>query len=85
VPASFYTELNPGTANDEDSTLAEELGSADVLLLTDRWEPDTAEAGEPGSDAAQEVVDERFCTAAEAGYYEVLVPCSRLSGSASER
>jgi HAMP domain-containing protein len=85
VPASFYTELNPGTANAEGSDLAEELERADFLLLTDRWEPDTDEAGEAGSDAAQEVVDERFCPAAEAGYYELLVPCSRISGSASER
>ena len=76
VPASFYTELNPGTANGEESTLPEELEDADVLLLTDRWTPDTDEAAEPGSEAAQEVVDERFCTVAEAGDYEVLTPCS---------
>jgi hypothetical protein len=85
VPASFYTELNPGTASAPGSGLADDLEDADFLLLTNRWEPDTDVAAEPGSSAAQEVVDERFCTGAEAGYYELLVPCERLSGSARER
>jgi hypothetical protein len=75
-PASFYTELNPGTANGDASTLADELAAADMLLLTSRWEPDTNEAAEPGSAEAQRLVDERFCTVATAGSYELLVPCA---------
>jgi hypothetical protein len=74
-PASFYTELNPGTANSEDTELSNELDDADVLLLTDRWQADTAVAAEAGSTAAQEIVDSRFCPIARSGSYEVLTRC----------
>ena len=75
VPASFYTELNPGTANAEDTELPDELDDADVLLLTDRWRADTAAAAEAGSTAAREIVDGRFCPLARSGSYEVLSRC----------
>lgn len=79
MPASIYTELNAGTANGPDSELPKELESADVLLLTDRHEPDTAASAEPGSDAAQRVLEDRFCRVASRGSYEVLVPCAGAS------
>lgn len=74
-PASFYTELNSGTANSSDSELPQELESADILLLTDRHTPDTDASAEAGDDAAQRVVNDRFCEVARQGTYRVLAPC----------
>ena len=37
-PASFYLELNPGTANRAGSSLADDLKRADLLLLTTRYD-----------------------------------------------
>jgi len=76
-PASFYLELNNGTANGDDSKLPEELEDTDLLVLTDRHEADTEAAGEAGSGDAQAVVDERFCTIAREGSYRLLAPCRR--------
>ena len=37
-PASYYMEMNPGTANREGSGLADELRRADWLILTSEWD-----------------------------------------------
>ena len=62
-PATYYIEMDPGVANREDSGLAEDLASADVVVLSRVWynwdEPnDTRDVGseEPGR-----VLEERFC------------------------
>ncbi len=76
-PASFYLELNPGTANRVGSSLAGDLKRADVLLLTtryDRWnEPN--DSTKPGSRAPSAVVARRFCRIAGSGTYTVLRRC----------
>ena len=68
-PATYYLEMDPGLANAEDSGLADDVASADWLLLTGLWagwfEPNTSI--EFGSDAPNEVVRDQFC---EAGSYE---------------
>lgn len=63
VPATRYIEMDPGVANRADSGLADEVASADWLILSNVWsnwsEPNTSR--DPGSDAPNQVVDELFC------------------------
>jgi hypothetical protein len=68
-PATYYIEMDPGLANDEDSGLAEDVASADWVILTRLWdgwlEPNTS--GDYGSDAPNQVIRDHFC---EVGSYE---------------
>lgn len=68
-PATYFIEMDPGLANDEDSSLAADVASADWVLLTGFWdgwyEPNTSI--EYGSDAPNQVVRDQFC---EVGSYE---------------
>jgi hypothetical protein len=63
VPATRYIEMDPGVANAPDSGMAEEIASADVLILSsirDDWvEPN--ESRELGPDEPNRVVARRFC------------------------
>ena len=62
-PATRYIEMDPGVANADDSGLAEELTSADVVILSsirDDWnEPN--ESVEFGSNEPNEVLEREFC------------------------
>lgn len=62
-PATRYIEMDPGVANADDSGLAEELASADVVILSsirDDWnEPN--ESVEFGSNEPNEVLEREFC------------------------
>jgi hypothetical protein len=63
TPATYYIEMDPGIANAEDSGLAEEVASSDYLILShvwDRWD-EPNDSRKLGSDAPNQVVDERFC------------------------
>lgn len=77
--ATSYVELDPGVANREGSGLAEDVASADVVVLASVWddwdEPDDAQL--VGSDRPNQVLRERFCTVAtyEDGLYELLRHC----------
>jgi hypothetical protein len=68
-PATYFLEMDPGLANTEDSGLAEDVASADWVVLTGFWagwyEPNTSI--DFGSDAPNQVVRDHFC---EAGSYE---------------
>jgi hypothetical protein len=68
-PATYFLEMDPGLANTEDSGLAEDVASADWVLLTGFWdgwyEPNASI--EYGSDAPNQVLRDQFC---EAGSYE---------------
>ncbi len=70
-PASFYTELNPGVSNSDDSGLASDLRSADYVLLSSRWdrwhEPNAS--ADYGSDEPARVVRSRFSPVAKSGSY----------------
>jgi hypothetical protein len=77
-PASFYTELNPGTANASHSGLANDLRRAQFLLLTtlyDDWKGPTA-SRRPGSPAPVSVVRTEFCVVAQIATYSLLRRCS---------
>lgn len=62
-PATYYIEMDPGLANAEDSSLADDVASADFVILTGLWagwmEPN--ESMEFGSDAPNRVLADRFC------------------------
>ena len=61
-PATYFLEMNPGSANRPNSRLAEDIASADWLVLShqfDGWnEPN--ESGRPGSDQPMRVVNDQF-------------------------
>ena len=63
VPATYFIEMDPGLANEEGSRLADDVASADWLILTRYWsgwiEPNDSVVF--GSDAPNQVVEERFC------------------------
>jgi 4-amino-4-deoxy-L-arabinose transferase-like glycosyltransferase len=65
-PATYFLELDPGLANAEDSRLADDVASADWLILTGFWngwrEPNTSM--EFGSDEPNRVIEEQFCEVA---------------------
>ncbi|MDF2731415.1 MAG: hypothetical protein K0S92_40 [Desertimonas sp.] len=62
-PATYFVEMDPGLANAADSGLADDLASADFVVLTSFWdgwrEPNTSM--EFGSQAPNEVLDRQFC------------------------
>jgi len=83
VPATRYIEMDPGVANAEDSGLADELRSSDVVILSsirDDWnEPNDSLV--TGSQEPNEVLAEEFCLVASfeeglfgRGLYEVYMP-----------
>jgi hypothetical protein len=63
TPATRYIEMDPGIANAEDSGLADEVRSADWLILSDVWsgwdEPNDSRID--GPDEPNQVVREDFC------------------------
>jgi hypothetical protein len=62
-PATYFIEMDPGLANAEGSRLADDVASADWLILTRYWsgwiEPNDSVIF--GSDLPNQVVEERFC------------------------
>lgn len=78
TPATRYIEMDPGIANAEDSGLAEDVASADWLILSHVWdswdEPNDSRLF--GSNAPNEVVDDQFCLVGPPDdYYELYGRC----------
>lgn len=84
VPATRYIEMDPGVANAVDSGLADELRSADVVILSsirDDWnEPNDSQID--GPDEPNQVLAEEFCLEGSfgqgqggRGLYEVYLRC----------
>jgi hypothetical protein len=67
TPATYYIEMDPGLADKEGSSLADDARSADWVLLTNFWtgwnEPNASEIR--GSDAPNQVVANDFCKVGE--------------------
>ena len=61
-PATRYIEMDPGVANREDSGLAEDLASADVVILSRIWDDwdEPNDARELGSDEPNRVLRRLF-------------------------
>ena len=77
-PASRYIEMNPGVANRDGSGLAQEIASANFLLLSSRYgdwdEPNRSM--QAGSDAANSVVARQFCEQRRYGHWRLLTRCT---------
>ncbi len=62
-PATYFIEMDPGLADREGSGLADDVASADFVLLTNFWtgwyEPNASTVF--GSDEPNQVVADRFC------------------------
>lgn len=62
-PATYFIEMDPGLANREGSRLADDVASADWLVLTRFWsqwiEPNDSIVF--GSDVPNQIVEQRFC------------------------
>jgi hypothetical protein len=86
VPATRYIEMDPGMANADGSGMADDLASADVVVLSsirDDWnEPN--DSRKFGSDESTKVLARDFCLAESfgtglfgRGLYELYVRCDR--------
>lgn len=72
-PASYFLEMNPGTATDAAERLADEISTSDILLLSSRYdeweEPNDSRRLGPAS--ANEVVDTEFRLVRSVGPYRI--------------
>ena len=77
VPASRHLEMNPGLANRHGGGLAASLASADLLILTDRFDgwAEPNNSTRPGDPTPGAVVDERFCDVGGTRTWRLLTPC----------
>ncbi len=73
TPATYYIEMDPGLADQEGSRLADDVASADWLILTNFWtgwyEPNSS--SDRGSEAPNQVVADQFCLVGD--YQDALV------------
>lgn len=77
-PATYFIEMDPGVANDDDSGLADEVRAADYLILSSVWdewdEPNDSRIA--GSNEPNEVIEEQFCEAGDfGGLYRLMEKC----------
>ncbi|MEZ5383038.1 MAG: acyltransferase [Microthrixaceae bacterium] len=63
VPATRYIEMDPGIADAPGSGLAEDLASADWVILSHTWDgwDEANDSGEPGSTVPNDVLVADFC------------------------
>jgi hypothetical protein len=62
-PATYFIEMDPGVANAEGSGLAEDLASADLVILSSIWDDwnEPNDSRDTGSAAAERVLERDFC------------------------
>ena len=81
-PASYYMEMNPGTANREGSGLADELRRADWLILTSEWD-DWDEPNDSTVNSARPSRTRSFATTSacgsSTGQYRLYERCDRAA------
>jgi hypothetical protein len=73
VPASYFLEMNPLSANRPDSRLAADVATADWLVLNrfwDRWKEDNA-SSQLGPDGPNEIVRSHFTLHRKIGEFDV--------------
>ena len=85
-PATYFIEMDPGLANAPDSRLADDLRSADWVILTSFWdgwhEPNTSM--DFGSDVPNEIIARNFCQSEQlpGGPRPPLLPLPLTAGAA---
>jgi hypothetical protein len=69
TPATRFIEMDPGVADAEGSGLAEDLASADVVVLSRVWDAwaEPNDSRKVGSDEPVRVLEEQFCHVASFG------------------
>ena len=74
VPGTYFLEMNPGISNAPGSRMASDVASADILLLSNRFErfsePNTSTV--PGDNTANEVIARNFCVVGSTKWYFLL-------------
>lgn len=79
VPATRYIEMDPGMANAPDSGLADDVRSADWLILSDVWstwdEPNDSRVFGPAE--PNQVVRDDFCPVTTTKSFQLLERCDR--------
>jgi hypothetical protein len=78
-PASYYLEMEPLTANRADSRLAADVASADIVVLTSKWDSwsEPNQSSIVGSARPNIVIMKAFCPRATIGVYHVFTRCER--------
>ena len=83
VPATYFLEMNPFSANRPNSRLTEDIASADWLVLNRAWdfwgEPNASQ--QYGPDAPNEVVRTQFERCARHGTFELYRRKARPQGT----
>lgn len=78
TPATYFLEMNPGSANAAGSRLAGDIRSADLLILTDAYdhwsEPNASR--DFGSTEPSDVVRDEFCEVATRSHWALLTRCA---------
>jgi hypothetical protein len=80
-PATYYIEMDPGVANDKGSRLADDLRSADTVILSsvfNDWD-EPNDAREFGPNLPNEILDRDFCLVQKfgrGGVYELYRRCT---------
>jgi hypothetical protein len=83
TPATYFIEMDPGVANRKGSRLADDLASADVVILSSVWndweEPN--DSRKFGPNTPNQVLERDFCLVDEYGdgLYELYERCDRQS------
>ncbi len=80
TPATYFLEMNPGSANRPSSQLASDVASADWLILNRFWdEPTLDRAARNASDAPCEVVRTQFTLVHDFSGFEVYRRTARVA------
>ena len=77
IPASYYLEMNPGSANRTGSSLSADIEKADIVILNkkyDNWDENNASKN-PGALDPLRVVQSQFCLHKSIGTYVLLTRC----------
>ena len=85
-PGTYYIEMDPGVANAPDSRLADDLRSADLVILSRAWDAfhEPNDSRKRGSDAANRVLRAKFCSVLDTEHYELLRRCANGTGPVGE-
>jgi hypothetical protein len=62
-PATYFIEMDPGVANAEGSRMADDLASADIVILSSIWDDwnEPNDSRKTGSNASERVLARDFC------------------------
>jgi hypothetical protein len=77
-PATYYIEMDPGVANAKDSGLAQQLASADTVILSTIWDAwsEPNDSRKFGPNTPNEVLARDFCKVGDfGGHYRLYRRC----------